>query len=106
MAALIVQRPSPESDTRPENLESAESSLSTVAIRSSSQEAKQPEGHKESAPECIRVVAQPAPRRQLLQYPSVATAKDKIAGLECGDSAEAASQVLRIRDRRLCGTGP
>ena len=39
IAALIVQRPSPESETRPANFASAGSSISEAAVRSSSQEA-------------------------------------------------------------------
>jgi ABC-type multidrug transport system ATPase subunit len=39
MAAVIVQRPSPESDTRPANSLRSGSSTSAVAVRSSNQEA-------------------------------------------------------------------
>ena len=39
MAAMIVQRPSPESDTRPENSSSCGSFASASAVRSSSQDA-------------------------------------------------------------------
>ena len=39
IAAMIVQRPSPESETRPANFDSDGSSSSAVAVRSSSHEA-------------------------------------------------------------------
>ena len=43
--------------------------------------------HEESAPERIRVVAQPATGRQLLEYLSVAAAEHNIVGLERGDQS-------------------
>src|SRR5260221_276312 len=105
MAALIVQRPSPESDTRPPNFDKAGSSIRAAASRSSSHYAitALPAPHAASrrrAKIADALGLPPLGPGDVIDVIRIATVDHDIAGLEMGKQAGAALVDPARRDHQ------